>query len=232
MKSIHSTNVSEYVDAIEKLFDRHRSAEHAAGAKAYMRDLFEYYGLGTPKRRMLEKKFHEVHPLPSLEQCESIVRKLWTKPQRELQYFAMELLFRHKKKFTTESIQLFEFMIRNKSWWDTVDFISPKLIAAYFDLFPEMIKPKTNEWISSGHIWLMRTAIIFQNNLKKKTDEKLLFRLILKSKDHPDFFVRKAIGWALRQYARTNPASVKNFVLANKSKLSELSKKEALKHIL
>lgn len=201
----------------------------AAGAKAYMRDLFDYFGLSTPDRRKLEREFHADHTLPSFSETEKIVRKLWTKPERELQYFAMELCYKHRKQFPRKAIQLFEYMIRNKSWWDTVDFIAIKLVASYFALYPETIKDKTDEWIKSGHLWLMRTAIIFQNSLKEKTDKKLLLRLIEQCKDHPDFFIRKAIGWALRSYAYTNPEAVRKFVKA--TPMSPLSVKEAMKHL-
>jgi 3-methyladenine DNA glycosylase AlkD len=222
-------SVSGYVTAIEAEFSRHTDAKQAAGAKAYVRDQFDYYGMSTPKRRLVEKAIHANHPLPPLEALEKIIKALWKKPQRELQYFAMELCYRYKKQFPREFIALFEWMITTKSWWETVDFIAPKLVAEYFRLYPETITGKTNEWMKSGNIWLMRTALIFQNLHKKKTDEKLLFSLILKCKDHPDFFIRKGIGWALRQYARTNPAAVKKFVTQNK--LSPLSEKEALKHV-
>lgn len=224
-----STIIDEYIGSIEELFRKNGNRERAAGAKVYMRDLFNYFGISTPDRRQLEREFHNEHALPSFSETEQIVRKLWTKSERELQYFAMELCYKHRKAFPRKALHLFEYMIRNKSWWDTVDFIAIKLVNSYFQLYPDMILPKTKEWINSGHIWLMRTALIFQNNDKKKTDEKLLFKLILICSGHPDFFIRKAIGWSLRQYARTNPASVKKFVTA--SELSELSRKEALKHI-
>lgn len=218
-----------YVAAVETEFSRHTDLKQAAGAKAYMRNQFDYFGMSTPKRRLVEKTFHARNPLPPIDSIEKIVKALWKRPQRELQYFAMELCYRYKKQFPEEFITLFEWMITNKSWWDTVDFIAPKLVAEYFRLFPVAIRKKTNEWIRSGNIWLMRTALIFQNLHKKKTDEELLFSLILKSKEHPDFFIRKGIGWALRQYSRTNPAAVRKFVTQNK--LSPLSEKEALKHI-
>lgn len=224
-------NTRAYISAIEEEFAKHANAERAAGAKAYMRDQFDYYGLSTPIRRAAEKAFHASHPSPPIGAMASIVHTLWKKPQRELQYFAMELCYQYRKSFPPEWMSLFEFMITHKSWWDTVDYIAPKLVASYFQLYPEMIGKKTTAWMKSENIWLMRTALVFQNLHKKKTDEKLLFALISDCMDQEDFFIRKAIGWSLRQYARTNPAAVKKFVKANEKLLSELSKKEALKHI-
>lgn len=221
--------IASYIGDLEKLFRAHGKPERAAGAKAYMRNLFDYYGISTPDRRTLQKQFHASHALPAFSDTEKIVRMLWKKDQRELQYFAMELCYPHRKKFPREALALFEYMIRNKSWWDTVDFISIKLVAAYFSLYPESVEKKTAAWISSGHIWLMRTAISFQNGLKEKTNERLLFRMIRISTGHEDFFIRKAIGWALRSYAYTNPDAVRKFV--KRTKMSPLSEREAMKHL-
>jgi len=218
-----------YIDLAEKTFRKYANAENAAGAKAYMRDQFDYFGLSTPVRRDVQKTFHAQNELPPFEALESLVKKCWKKDERELQYFVMELCEKYKKQFTKEDIPLFEFMITNKSWWDTVDFIAPKLVAALFLTHPELAAPTTARWIKSKNIWLMRAALIYQNLYKKKTNEELLFKLIRQSSDHPDFFIRKGIGWALRQYARTNPAAVKKFVKENT--LSPLSAQQAMKHL-
>lgn len=221
--------VAAYVAAVENEFARHANVAVAAGAKAYMRDQFEYFGMPTPRRRLVQQKFHAALPLPPFDAVPAIMKMLWKKPQRELQYFAMELYEKYKKLFTEKDIPHFEFMITNKSWWDTVDFVSPKLIAALHLKHPGLQEENCARWMKSKNIWLMRAAIIHQNLYKKKTNEKLLFKLILQCKSHEEFFIRKAIGWSLRQYARTNPAAVKKFVQSNT--LSPLSTKEALKHI-
>ena len=222
-------DVNAYVDAIENEFAKHADAASAAGAKAYMRDQFDYFGMPTPKRRLVQKKFFASMPLPPFEAVPAIVKILWKKPQRELQYFAMELYEKYRKLFTAKDIPHFEFMITHKSWWDTVDFVSPKLIAALHLKHPELQEENCARWMKSKNTWLMRAAIIHQNLYKQKTNEELLFELILQCRTHEDFFIRKAIGWSLRQYARTNPAAVKKFVQSNT--LSPLSTKEALKHV-
>jgi 3-methyladenine DNA glycosylase AlkD len=222
-------DADDYVAAIENEFARHANPATAAGAKAYMRNQFDYFGMTTPYRRLVQKKFFAAVPLPPCESVPVIVKKLWNKPQRELQYFAMELYEKYKKQFTQKDVVHFEYMITHKSWWDTVDFISPKLIAALHLKHPELAEENCARWMESKNIWLMRAALIYQNLYKKKTDEKLLYKLILQCSTHDDFFIRKGIGWALRQYARTNPQSVKKFVHANT--LSPLSTKEALKHV-
>ena len=224
-------NIAEYIDAVEEEFSRHANAKNAAASKAYVRDLFDYYGMTTPQRRDVQKVFHEEVALPPFEVVPEITKILWNKPQRELQYFAMELYGKYKKQFSGKDVPVFEYMIRNKSWWETVDFIAPKLIAALHLKHPELQEENCKRWMKSNHLWLMRAAIIHQNLYKTKTNEKLLFSLISDCMDHEDFFIRKAIGWSLRQYARTNPAAVRKFVLMNKQSLSEISKREALKHI-
>lgn len=226
-----SFDIDGYILTVEEEFCRHANAKRAAASKAYVRNLFDYYGLTTPERRAVQKIFHEEVALPPFEAVPEIAKKLWNKPQRELQYFAMELYEKYKKHFSKKDVPVFEYMIRNKSWWETVDFIAPKLIAALHLKHPELQEENCKRWMKSNHLWLMRAAIIHQNLYKTKTNEKLLFSLILQCTDHPDFFIRKAIGWSLRQYARTNAAAVKRFVKVNERSLSELSKKEALKHI-
>lgn len=224
-------NQRVYLADLEKLFRQHGKQERAEGAKAYMRDQFDYIGLDTTTRRHLQTEFHKAHPLPPKEKLESLVKALWKSPHREMQYFAMELYEKYKKQISAKDIPAFEMMITNKSWWDTVDFVAPKLIGVLHQNFPELQERNCKRWMKSKNIWLMRAAIIHQNLYKKKTNEVLLFKLISQCMDHEDFFIRKAIGWSLRQYARTNPSAVKKFVLANKSKLSMLSQKEALKHV-
>lgn len=218
-----------YVAAIENEFRRHANATVAASAKAYMRDQFDYFGMPTPYRRIVQKKFFATLPLPPFEAVPGIAKKLWNKPERELQYFALELYEKYKKLFTEQDIPHFEYLITHKSWWDTVDVVAPKLIAALFLKHPEPAAAHCARWMKSKNIWLMRAAIIHQNLYKKKTNEALLFQLILQCNTHEEFFIRKAIGWALRQYARTNPEAVKKFVQSNT--LSPLSAKEAMKHM-
>ena len=224
-------DVNEYILAVEEEFSRHANAERAAASKAYVRNLFDFYGITTPKRREIQKLFLGPASLPPFHAVPEIVKKLWNKPRRELQYFAMELYGKYKKEFSQKDVPVFEYMIRNKSWWETVDFISPTLIAALHIKRPELQEVNCERWMKSQHLWLMRAALIHQNLYKKKTNEQLLFKLILQCNTHPEFFIRKAIGWSLRQYARTNAPAVTSFLRRNKEKLSPLSYKEASKHL-
>ncbi len=135
----------------------------------------------------------------------------------------------HKKLWQASIIHLFEFCIINKSWWDTVDFLASECTGRYFLLFPEQIIPKTGKWNLSNNIWLQRSSLLFQKAYKKATDTQLLSAYTLHLSASKEFFVQKAIGWILREYARTNPTWVIEFV--NTHTLPALSKREAMKHL-
>jgi 3-methyladenine DNA glycosylase AlkD len=121
-------------------------------------------------------------------------------------------------------------MVTNKSWWDTVDFIAVKLIGNYFKVFPELKEDYINKWIASENIWLQRSALLFQLKYKKDLDPKLMAYTIKQLLGSKEFSVNKAIGWVLREYGRTNPNWVLDFVNTT-STISNLSKKEALRLI-
>lgn len=149
--------------------------------------------------------------------------------ERELQYFAIELLIKTKKQWTVEDVTLIEYLVTHKSWWDTVDFLAAIIAGAWFKKFPEHIKPVTEKWNTSENIWLQRTSILFQLKYKKDTDLKLLSKYIKRLFSSNEFFVQKAIGWILREYSKTDPVMVQKFV--DTEKLMPLSKREALKVI-
>ena len=140
---------------------------------------------------------------------------------------AMELAEKFIRQSDWKDLVLYEYMIRKKSWWDTVDFIATKLVGELFKKYPQQRKIKTGKWLESGNIWLQRTAILFQLKYKKDTDIKHLFETINRTKDIHIFFIEKAIGWALREYSKTDAEAVLNFV--ENTKLAPLSHREALK---
>ncbi len=219
-----------YIKTIETEFIRNTDPEIAAGQRAYMKNKFAFFGIRTPLRREISKLFLQKKYLPDKNRLEKTVKILWEKPQREFQYFAQELTFKYKKQFEKKDIALFEFIISNKSWWDTVDFIAAKIIGNYFKLFPEQIKSIINKWLISENIWLQRSALLFQLKYKNTTDTELLSYIINALAGSNEFFINKAIGWVLREYGKTNPDWIVDFT--EKTQLSPLSKKEALRIIL
>jgi len=138
-------------------------------------------------------------------------------------------LGRRSRKAGEGNIKDYQFLIINKSWWDTVDYIASNLVGPYFRIYPEKIAPVTSHWMESRNMWLQRTCLLFQLKYRGDTDTGLLTGFIEQLKDSKEFFIRKAIGWSLREYSKTNPEFVISFVRNNH--LSGLSEREALKWI-
>ena len=218
-----------YVSQLEEDFKKQGDRNIAEKQESYLKNQFELYGIPTPLRKETQKPFLLKNNLPLKSELTKITEELWAKPQREFQYFAIDLNRKYLKKIEFQDIELFELMITNKSWWDTVDLIATNLVGAYFKLFPEQIIPVTEKWMDSGNMWLQRTCLIFQLKYKEAIDNKLLSDYILLLKDTNEFFINKAIGWILREYTRTNPQWVIDFV--ETYELSNLSKREALRLI-
>lgn len=218
-----------YFTELRSAFEKHANPVVAAGAKAYMRNLSEFYGLPSSSRRQLTKKFLSESGYPNYDQLEELVHYAWAQPQREWQYVAMEIVEKFANKADPSLIDLAEWMITNKSWWDSVDFVAPNIAGVLYKRFPEIKMQYIEKWMQSGNLWLQRSCLLHQLRDNKTADRALLFNLCERLSDHPDFFIRKAIGWSLRQYSKTFPEAVIEFV--NSHKLSNLSRKEALKVI-
>ena len=221
--------MENYTNQILTVFKSAQDPKNAVRMKAYMKNKFEYLGIKSPKRRELSKPFLTKHSLPPTEHIWSIIQELWMQPEREFQYFAIELASRYSRSVEKEWIKDYENLIVNKSWWDTVDFIAATLVGHYFKLFPETIKSVTDSWMQSENIWLQRTCLIFQLKYKDEVDTELLSSFIKKLSDSKEFFIAKAIGWSLREYSKRNPVWVLDFVQNNA--LQPLSKREAIRRI-
>jgi len=203
---------------------------NAAPMKAYMKDKFDYLGIKAKPRQEALKAFIRQNGLPQPEKVDACIREFWEMPEREFQYCAMELLEKAHRKAPDDALPLYLYMTVTKSWWDTVDMIAPKLIGKFLAKRPEQEAPLSKEWREDENIWLKRTALLFQRSRKAKTNWPLLQENIEACIGQPDFFIRKAIGWVLREYGKVNPQAVLQFVDQH-PELSPLSKKEALKHL-
>jgi len=219
---------SQYISTLLQEFNENADSIKAPKMEAYMKNKFSMFGINAPLRNAISKPFLQKESLPPKNELPEIVKTLWDKPQREIHYFALELMFNYAKQFEKHDIELLEYMLTRKSWWDTVDFIAAKLLGTYFRLYPEQILPITSQWLSSENIWLQRSCLLFQLKYKTNVDTLLLSQIINQLNHTNTFFINKAIGWVLREYAKTDPAWVINFV--QNTPLSNLSKKEALKH--
>jgi len=205
------------------------NAENAAQMKAYMRNQYDFFGIKAPAQVQIRREFLQNQGLPEISHLSKLIPELWEQPEREFQHFAMALLEKYSKKSDAGFIEILEWIIVSKSWWDTVDFISANLVGTHFRRFPELIPVYTEKWMNSGNFWLQRSALLFQLKYKNQTDLKLLFGFIEKLSGSREFFIRKAIGWTLREYSKTDPDAVIQFVETHQ--LQPLSQKEALKVI-
>ncbi len=219
--------MDDFITALEAEFLKAANASIALEQKAYMRNQFEFYGIKTPARREIQKPFLIRQYLPPKSALDSIVRTLWKKPQRDYHHFSQELAFKYVKQLDQKDIELFEFMVVNNSWWDTVDFIATKLISEYFKKYPAQIKILIPKWLASNNIWLQRSALLFQLKWKEEIDKDLLSSIIKSLLGTNEFFINKAIGWVLREYSRTNPEWVLAF--SESVELHPLSRREALR---
>ncbi|NND08785.1 MAG: DNA alkylation repair protein [Saprospiraceae bacterium] len=220
----------QFVDELKQVFQTHANSDDAIGMSKYMKDKFLFYGIRSPQRKELSRTFLKLHP-PSAQQLPQLVTLLWNQPERELQYVGITLLEKYIKKQESEFVNTIEWLIVHKSWWDTVDFLGP-LAGALFLKYPQLQSATTDAWIQSDNMWLNRAAILFQLKYGGETDFELLSKYVLQHASHADFFIRKAIGWALRQYSKFNPDAVQSFIERHEKHLSTLSKREGMKVIL
>ncbi|MGG0719010.1 DNA alkylation repair protein [Robertmurraya massiliosenegalensis] len=219
----------DWVVELEKLFEKNRNEEHAGPMEKYMRDQFPYLGIKTPERKVLLKEFFQTSGILNKPLQQDFILSLWEKDAREYQYAALFYLEKMVKKLQRSDLELLENLITTKSWWDTVDTIAPKLVGYIATKYPEVIPDKIEQWAISDDIWLRRTAILFQLKYKERTNEELLSRYIKENAQEKEFFIRKAIGWALREYSKTNPQFVRHFI--ETTPLSNLSIREGSKYI-
>jgi 3-methyladenine DNA glycosylase AlkD len=218
-----------YVVSLKTLFEQNADPVQAAPMKKYMRDQFEYLGIKSPQFKALMTDFIAANGLPAISELDTILRELWVLPQREFQYLGTSLLGRSEKQLPANSIKTIEYLILTKSWWDTVDSISGGTLGVHFRRFPKVREQYLTKWRKSDNFWLRRATILFQLNYKKETDFDLLCDIICENLDSKEFFINKAIGWSLRQYARVDPEAVKKFVKS--TSLHPLSRREAMKHL-
>jgi 3-methyladenine DNA glycosylase AlkD len=221
--------MDSFVQSLQAHYTPHRNPEKAESMSRYMKNQFPFLGIQTPERRQLLRTFLAEHGKPAKEDLPAIVRGLWALPEREYPIIALDLLEKNIKHIDESFVPLFEEIITTKSWWDTVDYIAARLVGTVFAASPHLISHYIPKWMESGNMWLQRSAILFQLKYKSNTDTNLLFSIIQELSDSKEFFIQKAIGWALREYAKTDAQAVLQFAEAHS--LAPLSKREALKHI-
>lgn len=207
---------------------QHKNEEQARQMSKYMLNKFEYIGIKTPERREIFKNFFKEYKNEEKIDWE-FVNKCWENKYREFQYVAADYLKNMKDKLTIDDIPKLKQFILKKSWWDTIDNLDMTIGA--LALKDSNMNKILLEWSIDENIWLRRIAIDHQLLRKEKTNTELLEKILKNNLGQAEFFINKAIGWALRDYSKTNPEWVKNFIEKNKEKMAKLSIKEASKYL-
>lgn len=213
---------------IKKIFESMEDKENAIAMSKYMRNMFDFYGLPTPKRKKVYNDF--IKSEKKLKKIDwEFLDKCYEDQHREFQYLVYDYLLAMKQYVSYEDISKIQNYVIKKSWWDTIDFLCK--VVGDVGIRDSRVKDLMIEWSKNENIWIKRTAIEHQLCLKEKTDTKLLEQIIVNCFGSDEFFINKAIGWALRDYSKTNPKWVKDFVNRYNDKMDSLSIKEASKYI-
>ncbi len=220
----------ELLDRLVRRYDAARDPERAGPAAAYMRDQFPFLGIPAPTQRALARTVVAGLSAPTEDDLRTVALACWELDEREYQYFACDWLRTHGKVPGPGFLATIRTLITTKSWWDTVDPLATRVVGSLVQRHPALVA-EMDAWSAEEDLWLIRTAILHQLHYGAATDQRRLFDYCSRQAGHRDFFIRKAIGWALRQYARVEPAAVTRFVTGNRDRLSPLSVREATKHL-
>ncbi|MEV1021863.1 DNA alkylation repair protein [Streptomyces sp. NPDC050264] len=203
--------------------------ERAAGMRAYMKDIAPFLGLASPTRRELSREVLQGTPRPTEADLTAVALRCWELPEREYAYFAVDLLRRHVRRLSSGFLPVARHLITTVPWWDTVDALASHVVGGLVAADPKLTAAM-DAWIDDPDLWVARTALLHQLRHKEATDTERLFAYCLRQAAHPDFFIRKAIGWSLREYAKTDADAVRSFVAVHRDVLAPLSVREALKN--
>ena len=201
--------------------------EDAIHMKAYMKDQFEFLGVKTPVRRKLSKVFFKKNSSLAIDW--KFIHQAWDNPYREMQYVVLDYLQLKQKALTPSDLPKIKKLAQTKPWWDTIDFLCRSV--GFICLHYPETKKFVLEWSRDEDFWLRRIAIEHQLLQKEETDVQLLEQILINNLNQTEFFINKAIGWALRDYSKTNPDWVREFIEKYKDRLSKLSIKEGSKYL-
>ena len=205
--------------------------DKAAGMQAYMKTDMPFYGVQKPGRTEIMRYLAREYPPRTFDEYERLIGALWEMSHREEKYLALGVATHHAQFIAPQSLPLYTRLIQEGAWWDFVDETATHLVREVVRTHPVEAWIEVDTWIDDDDVWLRRAAIICQVGLKEHTDPARLFRFCEARAFEKEFFIRKAIGWALREYAKTDPNAVAAFVRRHREQLSGLSVREATKHI-
>lgn len=197
---------------------------------AYMKGRSPFLGVTSPIRKMVTRPVLSAVRTASEDELLDFAEACWEEPEREFRYVATDALRRGVRKLSDISLPRVRHLVQTDSWWDTVDALAVNTIGPMVTNHPELAE-EMDRWINDDDFWIVRTAILHQLMYKERTDAARLFSYAQIRAADQEFFIRKAIGWSLRQYARIEPEAVQSFVQEHDGELSGLTKREALKHL-
>ncbi|MFN0093356.1 MAG: DNA alkylation repair protein [Dehalococcoidia bacterium] len=216
------------VDAVRVGLPAAAEPGRAPAMRKYMRDQFAFLGVPGPAQKVAFRAAAAAAGKPATAtDLSAAASVLWALDEREYQYAGCWILERWAKLLGPDDLAALRALITTKSWWDTVDALAAEAVGSVVLRHPTAAAVM-DAWIADSNLWVARTALLHQLRFKERTDTERLFAYCLHQAGHPDFFIRKAIGWALRQYSWMDPDSVERFVGEHASELSPLSKREAL----
>ena len=216
------------MDRLVAAYEGARDPATAAPMQAYMRDQFDFLGIPTPVRTALDREVVAGLDRPDETQLAQVANACWALPHREYQYFACGYMRKHIGVAGAGFIDVAQRLITTKSWWDTVDALATRTVGPLVRAHPDRVATM-DDWIDHENMWLARTALLHQLTFKQATDVERLFRYCRRRASDREFFIRKAIGWSLRELTKTDPESVRAFLAEMGDELSPLSRKEAVK---
>jgi 3-methyladenine DNA glycosylase AlkD len=208
--------------------------ERASQQQKYMKSPMRYHGVAMPDVRRIAKHALRRHPIEDTDDCEHTVRHLWDHASRREEWYAALTVATAPATRQFRSLQmlpLYRHLITTGAWWDVVDDAATHLVAPLLREHPLPMSATVRRWSVDEDVWLRRAAILSQIGAKERTDTTLLTDVLEPNLDRPEFFLRKAVGWALRDLARTDPDWVGGYVLARRDRLSPLSQREATRHL-
>lgn len=221
--------MTEYTKFIIERFYAAADPGKAVPMENYMKNNFKFLGITSQRRDEIFAEARKKFKLPRFVDSQQDIIELWNMNEREFHYAAGDMLIRNKKEIPESYIPVFEWLITTNSWWDSVDTVVPKPVGEVLSKSKNLARETSLLWAKNDNKWLKRAALLFQLKHKQNLDTKLLEEIIMIVKPTKEFFVQKAIGWILREYSKTNPDWVREYI--NSTELSNLARKEGLKII-
>lgn len=223
--------VAAAIELVQRAWTELADAETAAAMARYLKTEMPFYGVKSPVRRPVYREVRARLQPETDEEYAHVVRAFWRLPHREEKYLAIGLAGDYRHFNTSKHLDLHRDIIVEGAWWDFVDPVAVKCVGRALLAERSVVAPVMEEWVESTDFWLRRSALLAHLGHKERTDEAVLFDHCLRLAHENEFFIRKAIGWVLREYAKTAPVSVARFVVEYRDRWSGLTFREATKHL-